>query len=99
LRYTYPVTGGNTFKPGNPATDQPEESRRTTYEDEREYHGLDTPEGRDAWDARFDQDQIKRTIAENRYWERARFQAHKSLRGRKREIEREARKDEARKRV
>jgi hypothetical protein len=62
-------------------------------------NGLDTPEGRDAWDARFDQDQIKRTIAENRYWERARFQVHKSLRGRKRAIEREARKDEARKRV
>jgi len=90
--YGHPVARGATFKPsGDPARDPPEAEKEGEYEWLRRKLGLDAPEGRDRWDARFSGDHVERCKAENQFWERRRFQQGKSIRAKKRQLEREAR--------
>jgi hypothetical protein len=95
LLYKHPVTGSRTFKPsGNPETDSPEIARESSDEHVQRAFRLDTPEGRDAWDAHFGPEYINKIKTENAHWERIRFQMNKSPRARKRALEREARRDQ-----
>jgi hypothetical protein len=95
LLYAHPVTGSRTFKPsGNPKIDPPYVAKESHDEYVRRAFGLDTPEGRDAWDERIRQiapAHLTRVLDEGRHWERIRFQVNKSPRARKRALEREAR--------
>lgn len=90
--YAQPVARGATFKPsGDPARDPPEVSKESWDDEIGRLIGLDTPEGRDRWDAGWSPDYLARSIRENQYWEQRRFRQGKSLRAKKRELEREAR--------
>jgi hypothetical protein len=90
--YGHPVSRGATFKPsGDPSRDPPEASKESPDEETRRVLGLDTPEGRDRWDARFSRDHVERCKAENRVWEERRFLQGKSIRAKKRQLARETR--------
>jgi hypothetical protein len=94
LLYGHPVARGATFKPsGDPTRDPPEAAKESQYEETRRVLGLDTREGRNKWDARFSRDHVEHCKTENRFWEQRRFQQDKSLRSKKRQLEREARRD------
>jgi hypothetical protein len=97
LLYAHPLTGARTFKPsGNPKTDPQETVKETDLEIVRRKLGIETREGRDAWDAEIKK--INPTRAGQRkqyyaYWDRIRFQTNNSPRSRKRALEREARRE------
>jgi hypothetical protein len=84
LLYTHPISRSATFQPsGDLKRDPPEVSKETDYELTRRKFNLDTPEGRDAWDAK-----LGPATPEGRYWERRRFSQDKSARAKKRELRR-----------
>jgi len=94
LLYAQPVHKAGTFKPsGDPDRDPPEIPKSGGWIDHVGLvFNLDTPEGRDHYDAWVASPTTDRVIRENQYWERRRFKQEKSLRAKRRELQREAKK-------
>jgi len=94
LLYAQPADKAATFKPsGNPDLDPPEIAKDGGWFDTiGRVFDLDTPEGRARHDARMAGTNADRVIRENQYWEKRRFKKGKSLRAKKRELRREAKK-------
>ena len=86
LLYSHPISGSQTFKPSGHPNDPPERARETDDEYVSRRLGVDTPEGRDALDAKLVEGHpayVQRILRENAYYERLRF---KSPRARRREL-------------
>ena len=94
LLYAQPVHRATTFKPsGDPDRDPPEVPKIGWFEAIGLALDLDTPEGRDRVDTLTAGPNRDRVLRENQFWEKRRFKQVKSLRAKKRELQREARKD------
>ncbi len=96
LLYAQPVNKAATFRPsGDPDHDPPEVPKDGGWiETVGRAFNLDTPEGRDYYDAWMASPNTDRIIRDNQYWEKLRFKQGKSLRAKKRELRREARRNE-----
>jgi hypothetical protein len=94
LLYAQPVHKAATFKPsGDPERDPPEVAKDGSWFDTiGRALDLDTPEGRARHDAKNAGPITDRVIRENQFWEKRRFKQGKSLRAKKRELQREAKK-------
>jgi len=95
LLYAQPVHKAATFKPsGDPDHDPPEMAKNDGwFETVGRVFDLDTPEGRARHDASMAGPNTDRVVRENQYWEKRRFKQGKSLRAKRREMRREAKKD------
>lgn len=95
LLYAQPVSRSATFRPsGDPEHDPPERVKETEDEQTRRSLGLDTPEGRDAWDAKLDAEYLRHNALHWHYWEQRRFLQNKSPRAKKRALARMAKRDQ-----
>lgn len=94
LLYAQPAYKAAAFKPsGDPERDPPELAKDGGWVNTvGRVFDLDTTEGRARHDAKMAGLNSDRVIRENEYWEKRRFKQSKSLRSKKRELEREAQK-------
>jgi hypothetical protein len=82
LLYGYPITRSRTFKPsGDPQNDPPEAAKESDYEEWRRERRLNTPAGRDAYDASLRPEHVAEVLRANAYWEAIRFNPSKPGKG------------------